>query len=82
MSVGESSKSCDIPKSVGLDAIALNYRDELTLHESVKTAASRFLHSCDDNEKIKKRESDLEFNTVKLTLVCRLHLLVNLNIQP
>ena len=36
--VGESSKLCDIPKSVGLDVIALNYRDELTLHESVNTA--------------------------------------------
>ena len=66
MIVGESPKLCDIHKSVGLDVTALNYRDELTLHESVNTVESRFLHSCDDNEKIKQRESDLEFNTVTL----------------
>lgn len=80
MSVGEFLKLCDIFKLVGLDVIVLNYRDELIFYEFVKIVVLRFLYLCDDNEKIKKRELDLEFNIVKLIFVCRLYLFVNLNI--
>ena len=63
-------------KSVGLDVIPLNKRDELTLSVPVNTAESSTVYAR-DNQKIKKYR---QFNGVALILTYKLRL--NLNMPP